>query len=68
MYLRAIDEYRDAPAINQAMGRVYAHMMAAIVNSMLVSYLVGSSPALVEFFFGSWIKYLVIFAPLTIIL
>lgn len=59
--------YRTVSEINEAMGRVYAHMMAAIVNSMLVSYLVGSSPALVEFFFGSWIKYLVIFAPLAFV-
>ena len=27
MYASTIDTYRDAPAINQAMGRVYGHMM-----------------------------------------
>lgn len=59
--------YKSVTEINEAMGRVYGHMMAAVLNSMLVSYLVGSSPELIAFFFGSWIKYLVIFAPLAFI-
>lgn len=59
--------YKTVSEINEAMGRVYGHMMAAVLNSMVVSYLVGSSPALLAFFFGTWIKWLVIFAPLAFI-
>jgi FtsH-binding integral membrane protein len=46
------------------MGRVYFHMMMAVVTSMLVSYWVGSSAELMQFLFGTWVKWLVIFAPL----
>lgn len=59
--------YRTAGEINQAMGRVYGYMMGAVLNSMLVSYFVGSSPALLAFFFGTWVKWIVIFAPLAFI-
>lgn len=60
--------YRTAADINTAMGRVYGHMTLAVVTSMIVSALVGSNPALLAFFFGSAIKWLVIFAPLAAIL
>ena len=66
MYLNAT-VYRTAGEINEAVGRVYGHMMAAVLNSMLVSYLVGSSPALVQFFFTGVMKWIVIFAPLVFI-
>jgi FtsH-binding integral membrane protein len=56
--------YKTVSEINEAMGRVYGHMMAAVLNSMVVSYLVGSSPALLHFFFTGVTKWLVIFAPL----
>lgn len=56
--------YRTAGAVNEAMGRVYGHMAAAIVTSMVVSYLVGTTPALVNFFFTGFVKWIVIFAPL----
>lgn len=56
--------YRDAPAINQAMGRVYFHMMLAVVTSMLVSLFVGTNHHLMEFFFTGVMKWVVIFAPL----
>ena len=56
--------YRDAPAINQAMGRVYFHMMCAVLTSMLVSAFVGTNHHLVEFFFTGIMKWVVIFAPL----
>jgi uncharacterized protein len=59
--------YRGAAAINQAMGRVYGHMAGAIFTSMVVSYLVGTSPTLMEFFFTGFIKWVVIFAPLAFI-
>lgn len=65
MYATAVTQtYRDAPAINAAMGRVYFHMMLAVVTSMLVSMGVASSPELMQFLFGTWVKWIVIFAPL----
>jgi len=60
--------YRSAAGINEAMGRVYAHMSLAVVISMIVSYFVGSSPELVQFFFTGLTKWVVIFAPLVCIL
>ena len=56
--------YRSAEEINSAMGRVYGHMSLAVVVSMLVSYFVGSSPELLQFFFTGVLKWIVIFAPL----
>lgn len=56
--------YRSATQINAAMGRVYFHMMLAVVTSMLVSYWVGTTPELVKFFFTGWVKWVTIFAPL----
>jgi uncharacterized protein len=64
MYTTTIDQYRDASAVNQAMGRVYAHMMLAVITSMLVSMFVGMSPELIQFFFSGIMKWVVIFAPL----
>ena len=60
--------YRSAAGINEAMGRVYAHMSLAVVISMIVSYVVGSSPELLRFFFTGLTKWIVIFAPLACIL
>jgi FtsH-binding integral membrane protein len=60
--------YRSAAGINEAMGRVYSYMSLAVVISMLVSYFVGSSPELVQFFFTGLTKWVVIFAPLACIL
>jgi hypothetical protein len=59
--------YRDASAINAAMGRVYGHMTLAVIVSMLVSYFVGTSPELLAFFFTGVMKWIVIFAPLVAI-
>lgn len=59
--------YKTATEINEAMGRVYGHMGLAVLTSMLVSYFVGTSPALLAFFFGTWVKWIVIFAPLAFI-
>jgi FtsH-binding integral membrane protein len=56
--------YRSAGEINSAMGRVYGHMSLAVVVSMIVSYLVGTSPELLQFFFTGVLKWIVIFAPL----
>ena len=60
--------YRSASQINAAMSRVYGNMALAIVTSMIVSFLVGTSPALLTFFFTGAMKWIVIFAPLVAIL
>ena len=59
--------YRSASEINSAMGRVYGHMSLAVVVSMLVSYFVGTTPELLQFFFTGAMKWVVIFAPLVAI-
>ena len=60
-------EYRSASEINSAMGRVYGHMSLAVIVSMIVSYFVGTSPELLQFFFTGWMKWIVIFSPLVAI-
>jgi FtsH-binding integral membrane protein len=59
--------YRSAGEINEAMGRVYGHMSLAVIVSMIVSYFVGTSPELLQFFFTGWIKWIVILSPLAAI-
>ena len=59
--------FRSASEINSAMGRVYGHMSLAVIVSMLVSYFVGTSPELLQFFFTGVLKWIVIFAPLVAI-
>jgi FtsH-binding integral membrane protein len=56
--------YRSAAEINSAMGRVYGHMSVAVLVSMLVSYWIGTTPELLQFFFTGVLKWIVIFAPL----
>jgi FtsH-binding integral membrane protein len=56
--------WRSAAEINSAMSRVYGHMSLAVLTSMIVSFLVSSSPALMSFFFTGAMKWLVMFAPL----
>jgi len=60
--------YRSASEINSAMGRVYGHMSLAVLVSMIVSYFVGTSQELLQFFFTGITKWIVIFAPLVAIL
>jgi FtsH-binding integral membrane protein len=60
--------YRSATEINSAMGRVYGHMALAVITSMIVSFFVGNSAAMMEFFFTGAMKWVVIFAPLVAIL
>ena len=60
-------EYRAAGEINSAMGRVYGHMSLAVLTSMIISWVVGSSPDLLQFFFTGILKWIVIFAPLVAI-
>jgi FtsH-binding integral membrane protein len=59
--------YRSAQEVNAAMGRVYGHMSVAVLVSMLVSYFVGTTPELLQFFFTGVLKWIVIFAPLAAI-
>lgn len=59
--------YRSAAEINSAMCRVYNNMALAVANSMVVSYLVSSNTALMATLFGTWLKWLVIFAPLVFV-
>lgn len=63
-----VSTYRSAAGINQAMGRVYGHMSMAVLISMLVSYWVGSTPEMLQFFFTGVLKWIVMFAPLVAIL
>ena len=67
-YTGAITDYRSAAEVNSAMGRVYGHMSMAVLVSMIVSYFVGSSPELLQFFFTGAMKWIVIFSPLVVIL
>ena len=48
--------YRSAEEINSAMGRVYGHMSLAVLVSMLVSYWIGTTPELLQFFFTGVLK------------
>ena len=59
--------YKSASDINLAMAKVYQHMGLAVLTSMIVSYLVGTSPELLQFFFTGFTKWVVIFAPLVAI-
>lgn len=64
MYTSTVNDYRDAASVNQAMGRVYGHMMLAVLTSMFISYVVGTNPGMVEFFFTGIMKWVVLFSPL----
>lgn len=59
--------YRTASEVNVAMARVYNNMFFAVLTSMVVSYFVGNSPELLQFFFTGITKWVVIFAPLAFI-
>lgn len=64
----ATSSFRSADQVNSAMLRVYNHMALAVINSMVVSYLVSTSPALMALLFGTALKWVIIFAPLVAIL
>ena len=49
------------------MGRVFGHMSFAVLVSMLISYWIGTTPELLQFFFTGVLKWIVIFAPLAAI-
>jgi FtsH-binding integral membrane protein len=60
--------YRSAEEINTSMANVYKHMSLAVITSMIVSYFVGTSPELLQFFFTGVMKWIVIFAPLVAVM
>jgi hypothetical protein len=60
--------YRSAEEINTSMANVYKHMSLAVLTSMIVSYFVGTSPELLQFFFTGVMKWIVIFAPLVAVM
>lgn len=70
MYTNTITEqfefpkYRSASEVNSAMAGVYKNMSLAVLTSMLVSYFVGTTPELLQFFFTGITKWIVIFLPL----
>jgi FtsH-binding integral membrane protein len=64
MFYTETVRYRSASELNTAMAGVYKNMSLAVIVSMLVSYWVGTTPALLEFFFTGWLKWVVIFLPL----
>ncbi len=67
-YTGGMNTYRSATEINSAMGRVYGHMSLAVLTSMIISFLVGTNATLLAFFFTGAMKWIVIFAPLIVIL
>lgn len=64
MYATDTLTYRSASEVNTAMANVYKNMGLAVIVSMLVSYWVGTTPELLQFFFTGITKWIVIFAPL----
>ena len=60
--------YRTATEVNSAMAGVYKNMALAVLVSMIVSYYVGNTASLLEFFFTGAMKWIVIFAPLIAVL
>ena len=62
-----MNTYASVSDINSRMISVYNNMFLAVVNSMLVSLLVASSPSLMAVLFGTALKWVVIFAPLVMI-
>lgn len=70
MYQNTVSEqfqfpaYRSASEINSAMAGVYKNMSLAVLTSMVVSYFVGTTPELLQFFFTGITKWIVIFLPL----
>jgi FtsH-binding integral membrane protein len=60
--------YRTASEINTAMAGVYKHMGLAVLTSMVISFLVSTSPGLMAFLFTGFMKWIVIFSPLVAII
>lgn len=63
-----VGTYRSASEVNSAMLRVYQNMTLAILVSMLTSFVVSSSTALMALLFGTPLKWLIMLAPIGFIL
>ena len=63
-----MNTYASVSDINNRMISVYNNMFLAVVNSLVVSLLVASSSTLMALLFGTWLKWVVIFSPLVMIL
>ena len=68
IYEAVYNSYRSADEINTSMANVYKHMSLAVLTSMIVSYFVGTTPELLQFFFTGVMKWIVIFAPLVAVM
>ena len=55
-------------ALRDYMATVYKHMSIALIVSGLVSFFLSQSPSLMQAIFGTPLKWLVIFAPLALVL
>jgi uncharacterized protein len=62
-----MNTYASVSDINNRMISVYNNMFLAVVNSLVVSLLVASSPGLMALLFGTALKWVIIFAPLVMI-
>jgi uncharacterized protein len=62
-----MNTYASVSDINNRMISVYNNMFLAVVNSLVVSLLVASSPSLMALLFGTALKWVIIFAPLVMI-
>jgi len=60
--------YANVSDINNRMISVYNNMFLAVVNSLIVSFLLASSPEVMKFLFTGFMKWIVIFSPLVMIL
>jgi len=60
--------YRSPQELNDSMIRVYNNMFLAVLNSLVVSYLVSSNAQLMSVLFGSPLKWVIIFAPVVMAL
>jgi FtsH-binding integral membrane protein len=63
-----MNTYASVSDINNRMISVYNNMFLAVVTSLVVSLLVASSSTLMALLFGTWLKWVVIFSPLVMIL
>jgi FtsH-binding integral membrane protein len=59
--------FRSAVQINQAMIRVYNHMLAAIITSFVVSAVIGYNHTAMSLLFGTPLKWVVMLAPIAAI-
>lgn len=59
--------YQTADVINTRMAAVYKHMALAVLTSMIVGWLISTSPAIMALLFGTPLKWVVMLSPLVAI-